>query len=124
MLKRIWLQENNEDAKAVAKAFIDRYASLFPEAVETLKEGLEDALQFYHYRQIDKARISSTNVLERINKEVRRRSRVVSIFPSKASYLRLLTSYLMEYTEDWEVERSYIRPQKLEMVMMAIGFVS
>ncbi|HFU76056.1 MAG TPA: IS256 family transposase, partial [Arcobacter sp.] len=52
------------------------------------------------------------------NKEVRRRSRVVGIFPSRDSYLRLLTSYLMEYTEEWEVERSYIQPQKLQLVMI------
>ena len=114
MLKRIWLQENIEDAKA----FIDRYASLYPKAIETLKEGPEDSLQFYRYRQIDKAHIGSTNALERIDKKARRRSRVVSIFPSKASYLRLPTGYLMEYTEDWGPERSYIQPKKLETVMM------
>ncbi|HHD79074.1 MAG TPA: IS256 family transposase, partial [Epsilonproteobacteria bacterium] len=54
----------------------------------------------------------------RLNKEVRRRSKVVGIFPSRDSYLRLLTSYLMEYTEEWEVERRYIQPQKLELVMI------
>ncbi len=60
---------------------------------------------------------TNTNVLERINKEIRRRSKVVSIFPSKESYLRLIATYLMEYTEDWKIERSYIRPDKLQEVM-------
>ncbi|WP_198018128.1 transposase, partial [Hippea jasoniae] len=76
-----------------------------------------DSLQFYYFPQIDKRKISSTNALERINEEIRRRSRVVSIFPSKESYLRLIVSYLMEYTEDWLAERSYIHPQKLQEVM-------
>lgn len=117
-LKRIWLQENLQKAQKEAKGWIERYGAHFPEAAETLKRGLEDSLQFYHYPQINKARISSTNVLERINKEIRRRSKVIAIFPSRSSYLRLLTSYLMEYTEDWEVNRSYIQPEKLESVMM------
>jgi len=117
-LKRIWLQDTLEHAKEVVAGWLTKYGVHFPEAAETLKRGLEDSLQFYHYPQISKARISSTNVLERINREARRRSRVIAIFPSKESYLRLITSYLMEYTEDWEVERSYIQPEKLEMVMM------
>jgi len=87
------------------------------EAIEVLKNGLEDSLQFYHFPQIDKRRISSTNVLERVNKEIRRRSKVVSVFPSRESYLRLITTYLMEYTEELEIERSYIQPDKLQQVM-------
>ncbi|MBN2250085.1 MAG: transposase, partial [Campylobacterales bacterium] len=90
----------------------------YPEAIECLEAGLEDSLQFFHFDSIDHGRISSTNVLERLNKEIRRRSKVVGIFPGRESYLRLLTSYLMEYTEEWEVERSYIQPQKLELVMI------
>ena len=60
---------------------------------------MEDSLQFYHFSNIDHRRISSTNVLERLNKEIRRRSKVVGIFPSQESYVRLLTCYLMEYTK-------------------------
>ncbi len=116
-LKQIWLQETKEDALALAHRLIDEYQPYYPEAMEVLAEGLEESLQFYHFPQIDKRRISSTNVLERINREARRRSRVVSVFPSREAYVRLITSYLMEYTEDWEVERSYIQPQKLMSVM-------
>ena len=116
-LKNIWLQENKEDAIKVAQAIIDEYSKKFPEAIKTLQEGLEDSLQFYHFPQIDKRRISSTNIVERINKEIRRRTKVISIFPSKESYLRLVTTYLMEFTEDWEVERSYINQNKLQEVM-------
>ncbi|HIP59757.1 MAG TPA: IS256 family transposase [Campylobacterales bacterium] len=116
-LKQIWLQESKKDAIRVAQNIIEEFSKKFPEATQVLQNGLEDSLQFYHFTQIDKRRISSTNVLERINKEIRRRSKVVSIFPSKESYLRLITTYLMEYTEDWEVERSYIRPEKLQEVM-------
>ncbi|BCD62094.1 transposase [Nitratiruptor sp. YY08-26] len=116
-LKTVWLQENKKDAQVIAQMIIEEFGKKFPEAIETLQNGLEDSLQFYHFPQIDKRRISSTNVLERINKEIRRRSKVVSIFPSRESYLRLIATYLMEYTEDWEIERSYIQPDKLQQVM-------
>ena len=101
----------------IAQMIIEEFRKKFPEAIQVLQEGLEDSLQFYHFPQIDKRRISSTNVLERINKELRRRLKVVSIFPSRESYLRLIATYLMEYTEEWEIERSYIHPQKLQEVM-------
>jgi len=116
-LKQIWLQDTKRDAMMIAETIREEFGKKFPEAIEVLDSGLEDSLQFYHFPQIDKRRIGSTNVLERINKEIRRRSRVVSIFPSKTSYLRLIATYLMEYTEDWEVERSYIKPVKLQEVM-------
>lgn len=116
-LKQIWLQENKKDAEIVAKNITEEFGNKYPDAIDLLQEGLQDSLQFYYFPQIDKRKISSTNALERINEEIRRRSRVVSIFPSKESYLRLIVSYLMEYTEDWLAERSYIHPQKLQEVM-------
>jgi|GEM_PF-2141165 len=53
-------------------------------------------------------------MLEWLNREIRRRSRVASPFPNLASYLRLITCYLIEYTEDWSTGRSYISPTKIE----------
>lgn len=116
-LKQLWLQESKEEALAIANDIIQTYESKFEKAIDILQEGLEDSLQFYYFPQIDKRRISSTNVLERLNKEIRRRSKVVSIFPSQKSYIRLITTNLMEYTEDWEIERSYINPKKLQEVI-------
>jgi len=77
-----------------------------------LEEGLEDSLQFYNSPEVDKRRISSTNVLERINREIRRSSLVVRVFPSVNSYLRLIISYLMEVAEDWLEEYAYIKPER------------
>lgn len=48
-----------------------------------------------------------------VHREIRRRSNVVGIFPGKASYIRLITSYLMEYEEDWQSGRTYISVQSL-----------
>ena len=59
-------------------------------------------------------KVSSNNMLERLNKEIRRRTRVVGIFPNPESYLRLVTVYLMEYSEDWSVTRSYLSEESLQ----------
>lgn len=58
-----------------------------------LEEGLEDSLQFLTFPRTYQRKIASTNPLERIHKEIRRRTRVVGIFPTTDSYLRLVTNY-------------------------------
>ena len=112
-LKQIWLEPDKKSAKRAAAALSDDYGKRFPDAVRCLEEGLEDSLSFYDFPEVDKKRISSTNGQERLNMEIRRRSRVVGVFPSVASYLRLTICYLIEYSEDWENERSYIREDKV-----------
>ncbi len=81
-LKQIWLQPDRETARKLAGVIIEEYERKYPEAMRCLEEGLEDSLQFYNFPEVDKRRISSTNLLERINREIRRRSRVVGVFPS------------------------------------------
>jgi putative transposase len=54
---------------------------------------------------------------ERTTREVRRRSRVVGVFPSVDSWVRLETFYLMEYSEDWRTDRSYIKREKIQEAM-------
>lgn len=112
-LKLIWTQPDKESAKNYAKQFISEYEKRFPDAIATLEEGLEGSLAFHDFPMIDKRKISSTNTLERLNREIRRRSRVVGVFPSRKSYIRLITSYIIEYSEDWEVERNYIKNEDI-----------
>ena len=113
-LKQIWLQPDSVSARTYAKLIMEEFEDSFPEAIEILDAGLEDSLQFYSYEKIDSRKISSTNMLERLNAEIRRRSRVVGIFPSEESYLRLVTCYLIEYTEDWTTGRCYIKKESLD----------
>ena len=118
-LKKIWQAETKEDAIKLKDAFVEKYADKFDKAVECLEEGFEDSIQYYGFSKLDSRKISSTNTLERLNKEVRRRSRAVGIFPSTESYLRLITASLIEYSEDHLTGASYIsadtlREQKIE----------
>ncbi len=113
-LKTIWLQPTKEAVIHSARLLASEYADRFPQAVATLEEGLEDTLQYLFYPCFDHRKISSTNILERLNREIRRRSRVVGIFPSMDSYLRLITSYLIEYGEDWSTGKCYIKQSLIE----------
>ncbi len=107
------LAPGKRTAQRLAKALIEEYEKRFPEAIGCLEEGLKDSLSFYDFPEIGKKRFSSTNEQERMNMETRRRSRVIGVFPSVESYVRLTICYLIEYSEDWGIERSYVREEKL-----------
>lgn len=113
-LKQVWLQPDKDTALKYARMLVDEYAEKYPKAVDTMDNGLEDSLQFFDYPEIDSRKIASTNILERLNREIRRRSKVVGVFPSMESYLRLVACYMMEYSEDWDTDRSYINKDRLD----------
>lgn len=114
-LKQIWLQPDKESAKFYANSLMDDYENQYPDAINVLEAGLEDSLQFYAFQRIDHRKISSTNILERLNREIRRRTSVVGIFPSMDSYVRLVTTYLIEYSEEWSTGRCYIRSEIIQL---------
>lgn len=113
-MKEVWQAPTAEIAKARARELASQYEERFPKAIEVLEEGLDDSLAYYGFPELDARKISSTNMLERLNKEIRRRTRVVGIFPNPDSYLRLVTTYLLEYSEDWSAAKAYISPESLQ----------
>jgi len=114
LLKGIWLTSDLETARQRSQELAELYRTKCPKAIETLEAGLEDALTFLSFPSLDSRKVSSNNMLERLNKEIRRRTRVIGIFPNPESYLRLVTVYLMEYSEDWSVTRSYLSEESLK----------
>lgn len=113
-LKLIWQAPDAETARKLKDDFVVRYGSRFPKAVQCLEEGFEDSIQYYSLELLDSRKISSTNTLERLNEEIRRRTRVVGIFPSMESYIRLVTSYLIEYIEDKLSGACYMKAETLK----------
>jgi transposase-like protein len=120
-LKQIWLAPDRESADQLADHLAEQYEARFPKAIQTLLDGLEDSLQFFAFPALDARKIASTNMLERLNKEVRRRTRVVGVFPNPAAYLRLVTSYLMEYAEDWSVARAYLSSDSIQKTLTSVA---
>ncbi|SDF46365.1 transposase, partial [Eubacterium pyruvativorans] len=88
-----------------------------PKAIECLENGLDESLTFYGYPDLDPRKVSSSNMIERLNREIRRRTSIVGVFPNEDSYVRLVTTYLMEYSEDWSTSRSYIRESAITKIL-------
>ena len=77
----------------------------FPAAVPVMDAARDDVLAFLHFPQEHWRKIWSTNPLERLNKEIKRRTNVVGIFPNDAAIVRLVGSQLLEQQEEWQLER-------------------
>lgn len=100
---------------------MDSYAKRFPKEVQCLEEGLEDFLVFYAFPMLDARKISYSNMIERLNREIRRRTSVIGIVPNESSYVRLVTTYLMEYAENWSVSRAYISHASIAATLTTIA---
>ncbi len=116
-LKEIWLAPSSKLARQRTEQLSEQYGKRFLRAIELLEDGLEDSLAFYAFPELDIRKISSTNMLERLNKEICHRTNVVGIFPNSNFYLRLVTAYLMEYADDWSVSRAYLNPISVQTLL-------
>ncbi len=74
-----------------------------------MEENLPEGLTVFAFHEKHRRLIRTTNGLERLNREIRRRTRVASLFPNEASCLRLVTAVVMEKSEDWQTGRRYIK---------------
>jgi transposase-like protein len=77
----------------------------YPKVAKLIREGLEDCLTVLDFPQHHRRRLQSTNMLENLMKRLKKRSRVVGVFPSRSSCARLLGAQLIEVHEGWSVER-------------------
>ena len=77
----------------------------FPTAVPVMEAARDDVLAFLHFPQEHWRKVWSTNPLERLNKEIKRRTNVGGIFPNDAAITRLVGSQLLEQQEEWQLER-------------------
>ena len=107
-LRSIFNAPTRPDADRLLERFVDKYQIDAPQlaewAIENVPEGLEVlVLPVKHQR-----RLRTTNMVERLNRELLRRTRVATLFPNDASLLRLVTAVVMEITEDWETGRRYL----------------
>jgi transposase-like protein len=109
MVGTIFAQESREEAKRQLRQVVTQLEGHFPKAMEVLEGAEEEILAYMDFPKAHHKQIYSTNPLERLNKEIRRRSNVVSIFPNRASVLRLIGSVLMEQQDEWlATEKRYM----------------
>ena len=104
-LKAIFKVRREKTAKALAEEFVELYGGRFPKAVAVFEAGIGDALTYLGYPGSHHARIRTTNMLERLFREVKRRTRVVGVFPSETSATTLATAIVLRSSEEWALKR-------------------
>ena len=96
------------DARLIMASVISKHEASEPKLAEWIAENLEEGLTVLQFAVEHRRRLRTSNSMERINKEVKRRTRIVGLFPNEDSALRLVTALLMEISEDWESGRIYL----------------
>ena len=115
-LKAIFKVRRQKTAEALAEEFASLYHKSYPKAVSVFEAGIEDALTYLSYPGSHHARIRSTNMLERLFKEIkRRRTRVVGVFPNETSASTLATEIALRSSEEWSLKRYYLTMDALEV---------
>lgn len=107
-LRGIFAAGSAAQARAAARACADEWRGSHPHVAAMLEEDLEACLSCYHAPATHRVRVRTTNGLERFNQELKRRTRVVRIFPNRAALLRLVTALAMEQSEEWVSGRRYL----------------
>ena len=95
-------------ASARAQHLIEQWDNRFPELSTWMEETIEDPLRVFVLPKKHRKRLRTTNSLERLHQEIKRRSRVVRIFPNPASCLRLVSALMMEQSEEWLTGHRYL----------------
>lgn len=116
-LRTVFAQVSIESAQRAADEFRNKYAKTLTKAIEIFNAGLNDALAFLAFPIEHHRNIASSNPIEHLNREIRRRTRSIGVFPSPESALRLITMILVEQAEDWMTNRRYMTPESLELVL-------
>jgi putative transposase len=98
---------DRKTAEEFLQAAIQKYAVTAPKLSAWLEENLAEGFTVFDFPLEHRRTIRTTNSLERVNKEIRRRTRVVGVFPNEASCLRLISALLMEISEEWQIGKHY-----------------
>jgi transposase-like protein len=104
-MKAIFKVRRVKTARALAEEFVELYKKSYPKAVSVFEAGIEDALTCLSFSGSHHARIRTTNMLERLFKEVKRRMRVVGVFPNETSASTLATEIALRSSEEWALRR-------------------
>ncbi len=116
-LREIFDAPDAEVARERFGTVLERFQGAVPKVAELLEEAEEDLLAFYRFPQAHWPKLRSTNPLERVNREIGRRSDVVGIFPNDASAIRLAGALLIEQNDEWLVARRYLSAESITLVL-------
>jgi transposase-like protein len=112
-LREVFACPTRQTALGVAGELADRWRESHPQVAEHVEEHIEECLACLSFPASHRKRIRTTNGLERFNQEIKRRTRVVRIFPNREACLRLVTAMAVEQSEEWLSGRRYLNMEEL-----------
>jgi transposase-like protein len=116
-VRTIFYQPDHATAMAHLKDVAAMLRPRFSDAADLLGDAADDILAFMHFPQEHRRRLHSTNPLERLHKEIKRRTNVIGIFPSKESLMRLVSTLLEEQDDEWQVaDRRYFSIESMKKI--------
>jgi len=108
-IRAIFNAPDREEAEHLLEKLLARYEKIAPKLTRWAEEAIPESFTVFSLPASHRRRLRTTNLVERLNEEIRRRTRVARLFPNEASCLRLVSAVLMEISEDWQTaERRYV----------------
>ena len=115
-VRMVFEQPDERAARAQLDRVIDGLRPRFPAVAELLTDAEPDLLTHFTFPESHRRQIRSTNPQERLNKEIKRRTAVVGIFPNRAAVVRLVGMILVEQDDEWQDGRRYFRPETMALI--------
>ena len=112
-LRAMFNAPDRKTAEELLQAAIPKYARSAPKLSAWLEENVAEGFTVFDFPLEHRRTIRTTNSLERIKREIRRRTRVVGVFPNEAACLRLVSALLMETSEEWQIGKKYCSGKSL-----------
>ena len=107
-IRAIFNVQGRAEAEALLKRTVQKYETSAPKLAVWLDENLPEGLTVFAFPEPHRRLLRTTNGVERVNRELKRRTQVASIFPNEASCLRLVSALLMEISDDWQAGKAYL----------------
>jgi putative transposase len=107
-LKSVLDSANEHAATEQLSRIVRKYEKQAPKLSEWMEQNVPESFAVFRVPPTHRQRLRTTNMLERVNRELKRRTRVATLFPNEASLLRLVTAVLMELSEEWETGKRYV----------------
>jgi len=113
-IRGIFNAPDRQTAEIYLQMAIQKYAESVPKLSAWMEENLVEGLTVFDFPIEHRRFIRTTNSLERVNREIRRRTRVVGLFPNEASCLRLISAILMEISEEWQIGKKFCSSRSID----------
>jgi transposase-like protein len=107
-IRAIFNASDHDEADRLLKRTAEKYEKTMPKLATWMQAALPEGLTVFSFPEQHRRLLRTTNGVERVNKEIKRRTRVAGLFPNEASCLRLVSAILMEISEDWQTGKCYL----------------